>query len=481
MAFPYDYIKYQAVIIDKDKVSGSIALTNFPVLIDLSDLENATTDIFDTCRSDGGDIRVTLSDGTTQLAREIIEINTTAKTGKIRVCIPSLAYDADTVILVWYNGIDTEPAADSTYGSQAVWDSDFLGVWHLNSDGHDSTGNGYNGTLNGTYAFSPGRICGNAIDCNHGWMTTNCPKGSIGTIEMLLNFDAFGTYRQLYGVTSGGNDFEGWANSVGALILRNKYTTKTFAISTWYHFAYRYDQVADASYGNGSVLVDGEDCTGAVYQSGQFGSGNIFFGADTAAGAYSFVGLIESIRYSAVMRSADWLKTMYNNESSPSTFYSVSAEQSTQSTINCNTGSVVIHGINASVSKSKAIMATTCNAVINSIPASVIFGITIQCSTATVNIQSFQSAISKTFLLIANTGIITASSVQALISLGINIETETASIIVHSESVDIRSGHLPVVPAKRTLNVPSENRTFNVVAENRILTVVAENRILTII
>lgn len=330
MAFPNDYIQYQEVTIDCTKVEA--VLTDFPILIDLSDL-NLTTSIFDTCRSDGGDIRVTLSDGVTQLAREIVAIDTTAKTGKMRVCIPELPDTGNLTIKVWCNGVDTEPAADSTYGAQAVWDSNFAGVWHLNNDGKDSTANGYDGTLNGTYTFSPGRVCGNALDCNGAWITTPCPKVSIGTVEMQINFDAFTTYRLLYSVTSHNDDFEAWTYSTGELRLRNRYTTCGYlSTNTWYHFAYRYDQIADTSYGNGSVHLNGANVTGNPYSSGKFGSGTILFGANDAGGGYPFPGLLESIRYSNIMRSVEWLETMYNNESSPSTFYSVSAAEQTSST-----------------------------------------------------------------------------------------------------------------------------------------------------
>ena len=54
----------------------------------------------------------------------------------------------------WGNAALTEPAADSTYGSEAVWDANYLGVWHMNHDPNgdaansikDSTSNDNHGT-----------------------------------------------------------------------------------------------------------------------------------------------------------------------------------------------------------------------------------------------------------------------------------------------------------------------------------------------
>ena len=147
MAFPTGYTKYQIVTIDNTKVPA--ILSDYPCLLDLSDFDN-TTDIFDTCRSDGGDIRITLSDGTTQLAREVVSIDTSAKTGEVHVKIPSLASSSNTVIWVWYNGTDTEPAEDSTYGKENTWKSTYKVVHHMDdattSSITDSTLNDNDGT-----------------------------------------------------------------------------------------------------------------------------------------------------------------------------------------------------------------------------------------------------------------------------------------------------------------------------------------------
>lgn len=63
--------------------------------------------------------------------------------------------DSEFVVL-WGSDNNTEPAAGSTYGSQAVWDGNYVGVWHMNNDPSgaapqllDSTANGNNGTSEG--------------------------------------------------------------------------------------------------------------------------------------------------------------------------------------------------------------------------------------------------------------------------------------------------------------------------------------------
>lgn len=43
--------------------------------------------------------------------------------------------------------------------------------------------------------------------------------------------------------------------------------------------------------------------------------------------SYTFNGSLDEARISAISRSADWIKTEYNNQSSPLTFYVVAAQE----------------------------------------------------------------------------------------------------------------------------------------------------------
>jgi|GEM_PF-3974931 len=101
------------ITIDNTKVSDldSADFSNFPVLISLSGLSHI--------KDGGADVRFTASDGTTQLAREIESYSTSTLVTWVRV--PTLDYDNDTVIYMYYgNDAADEPAADSDYGSQKV-------------------------------------------------------------------------------------------------------------------------------------------------------------------------------------------------------------------------------------------------------------------------------------------------------------------------------------------------------------------------
>jgi len=82
---------------------------------------------------------------------------------------------------------------------------------------------------------------------------------------------------------------------------------------------------------------------------------NVVLGGDTANGSEYLDGSLDEVRISTTTRSADWIATEYQNESSPSTFYSIgSAAQGTITVsitgLNPNSGhfgdSVVIQGLN---------------------------------------------------------------------------------------------------------------------------------------
>lgn len=111
------------------------------------ELANAPAAFWDNVRSDGGDIRITKSDGTTEVAREISGFDFSGKKGQLWIATSS----ATAFYLYYGNASATEPLASDTYGKEAVWPTNkFVCVLHLNeSSGKtlaDSTANHLDGT-----------------------------------------------------------------------------------------------------------------------------------------------------------------------------------------------------------------------------------------------------------------------------------------------------------------------------------------------
>jgi hypothetical protein len=128
------------ITIDNTKVSGSAALINFPVLINLND-----SDLRTEVQTDGDDIIFTDVSGT-QLDHEIEvfdqSFNSTHAQLVTWVRVPSLSATVDTTITMYYG--------NSTIGSQenptGVWNNNYNAVWHLNQNVFDSTTNNNDGT-----------------------------------------------------------------------------------------------------------------------------------------------------------------------------------------------------------------------------------------------------------------------------------------------------------------------------------------------
>lgn len=124
-------------------------LTDFPVYVDLADLPD---NFWQNTTSSCGDIRITTSDGTTEVPREIAACDTVSKTGELYFKASSLSSAVDNVFYIYYGNLAAGNYPDTdTYGAQNVWTNNFAAVWHLeelagDSTMTDSTANANNGT-----------------------------------------------------------------------------------------------------------------------------------------------------------------------------------------------------------------------------------------------------------------------------------------------------------------------------------------------
>jgi hypothetical protein len=114
--------------------------SNFPIMIQIT-----TSGLND----NGTDARFTDSNDN-ELAREIEYYNSTSKVLTAFFNVTTLSNTSDTIIYLYSgNPSASGPAADSTYGSQAVWSNDYFDI-NLMADTSDSTGEGNTLSLVGT-------------------------------------------------------------------------------------------------------------------------------------------------------------------------------------------------------------------------------------------------------------------------------------------------------------------------------------------
>jgi hypothetical protein len=100
---------------------------------------------------------------------------------------------------------------------------------------------------------------------------------------------------------------------------------------TWHHIAAVHNGSSGYVYLYRDGVPDGS-VSGAGARSTNSGQGvNISF-KDNSGCTYAYVGLLDEIRVSGVVRTADWIQTEYANQYSPSTFYNVSPKVSSPCT-----------------------------------------------------------------------------------------------------------------------------------------------------
>lgn len=349
---------YRKVItINNSKVEGTSDLASFPILVDLTDADLASY-----AQADGDDILFTSSDGTTKLDHEI-ELYTTA-TGRLTawVRIPTLDFDNDTIVYMYYgNG-----AASSQQNATGVWDSNYKGVWHLSeapsNNNQDSTSNNNDGSPQGMESGDQvtGQIDGsltfdgsdteyvnitdhNSLDISSSlsvcaWINPSALPGASaydGIFNKGGSGEAAGLNHNWYFVAAkdvfvtGDGVAWGFENNAGSNFQATD-NNFTMTLGTFYYYCGVFDDSANTVtlYRNGSQVGQTTGVTDVPITGTQPAVIGAF--SDVHNAENHFNGTIDEVRLSSTARSADWIKTEYNNQSATSTFYSISSAQSSE-------------------------------------------------------------------------------------------------------------------------------------------------------
>ena len=323
-----------ALDINPDKVDAD--LTDFPVYVNLNNLPlDFHTNVNQT---DARDIRVTTSDGTTEVPRELVFYTSASDTGELHFKAPSISNTATTTFYIYYgNASATEPAVTDTYGRNNVWSS-YLSVYHLNevanttSAGYkDATGSrdgtGVSTTLtevNGALAGKAANFDGSADRIGLGnsaafqltsgtfsaWINT--ASAGAGHRGVVVKGEASGMF--LEGDTL---SFYDW----GSAATRDSNQDPTN--STWRHNAFTFQ----SGVGSGSKLyLDGSNVlTNTMTVSNQ--TVEVQIACNTSTPNQHFAGYIDEVRIASSILTATWLSTEYNNQNSSSTFYTDGAQE----------------------------------------------------------------------------------------------------------------------------------------------------------
>ncbi len=323
------------ITIDHTLVEGD--LENFPILISTIDV-----DLRDKAQGDGDDIL--FMDGTDIANRLYHEIeHYESSSGKLVawVNVTSLSSTTDTVIWLYYGN----PGCSSQQHPIVVWDSDYIGVYHL-ADLTDSTVNAKTMTNHGASSGGTGKI-GNCYDFefdegDYMDVSNFCDVSTIPTwtLEFWINQESADGYSG--GICIGGqygdttqivfNQHRIDTNKFDCGLRENKddyemkYSSTVFIINNWYYCSATITPSTVHCYPNGS-LDDATTLTSGSVDMVNFGIDDMRFSASDSSGGRRIDGLFEEARISKIVRSANWIKTSFNTMNDPSSFIEVGPEE----------------------------------------------------------------------------------------------------------------------------------------------------------
>jgi len=350
-AQPAGFVYGKLITIQSSKVSGT--QTDFPVLINLTDPDLRTNANGGNMRSaSANDVVFTSADGTTLLPYQLEKYTSSAVTAQLVawVKVPAISSGSNVTIAMFYSktGVATSPS------TSAIWDANYLGIWHFNNTANDGSSNGRNLTNPGTATtnftssiIGDGRqmntsasVASNAAACRYlklpnstlagvtnfsfeGWAlvddnTTSWERifdfGQGTTVNMFLTSSMATNGVKRFAITNSGTAGEQQVSS-----------SSTTANGSWHHFAVTIDAASNTS----TLYYDGAadaSNTGVILRPSDMATDNAnYFGRSQYNGDNGFYGKFDEFRLSNAVRSPGWIQTTYNNQSSPATFYSISA------------------------------------------------------------------------------------------------------------------------------------------------------------
>jgi len=286
-------------------------LTNYPVLVKLT----SSNFDFSKAKSDGSDIRLTDSDGTTSLSYEIEKWDSVNQLATVWVKVPQINIESSTDNIYIYFG---NSGASDAQNKTDVWDSSFVGVYHLKEDPSgvspqtiDSTTNANNGSSVGgmtTGDVVNGQI-GYALDFDGNDAVVVPNHASLSGMSYLTQ-EAWVYMRSFAGtpvVMGKNNSYDLYINTGGTLLSDYKSANGGIVpLNQWAQIVMTYNGTNARLYVNGVLTATGPSTSGAISNS------NSPFEIGRWASTTEYVnGQIDEVRVSNAARSIAWLAVSY--------------------------------------------------------------------------------------------------------------------------------------------------------------------------
>ncbi|MEE9602617.1 MAG: DUF2341 domain-containing protein, partial [Thermoguttaceae bacterium] len=326
-------------------------LTDFPVLVSLNPSDIPGLDLSAVV---GADVRFTDAITGAELKYEFETWDAAADTATVWVKVPRIdAGSATDYIHVYYNYDGTATYDQTTADEQAVWDTNYKGVWHLDEDVVDEqTTAGVHidstGTNNGDQAGNvegAGQIADGQVFDDTDWIVVNDAADDIdvtkGTVSAWIElnttsgdsavfnsfFDGSNNIHLRWDVSSDAFLIKYEAGGVvskvetaGGAIIDHGDGKKHLVTLTW-------DKAADEM----KAFIDGTQVgttqTGLGNWSGTLTEAAI--GATSNDHTKEFDGMIDEVRLSDIARSPDWIEASYLSQNGSFAFNTFGSEQVT--------------------------------------------------------------------------------------------------------------------------------------------------------
>ena len=318
--------------------AGSVPLTNFPVLVRLS--EGITGFDYTMCRPDGADLLFLGADGRV-LKHEIDTWNTNG-TSFVWVCVPELT--ATTTLRLYFSAPDASAPGFTTDGS--TWaPANFRGVWHFAAISPagvtpDSTASGLDST-----AYKPtvstGRVDGIVGNCvlnsddattqvdKTGFLTANYNALAIGSTFTLSGWcrhrkNAANGWERLFSRKKGWQDSDGFEIELtngskvemgvrgAAQNPQVKVPTPDISLGDWYHVSFVYKNDKLDAYVNGVRKVS----NAGIVPATDNGLG-LAFGSNPDNSVTTYKGCFDEFRLLDAVASADWVRAEHDTVADP--------------------------------------------------------------------------------------------------------------------------------------------------------------------
>ncbi|MCB9815651.1 DUF2341 domain-containing protein [Candidatus Nomurabacteria bacterium] len=318
-------------------------LSDFPLYVDLSTLGNS---FWSEVANDGHDIRVTSGDGQTELPYDLVRINTTTKNGELHFLADNVESSTSTYFFIYFNNpTATTYQTYDTYGSEAVW-TDYEAVYHFNDDPTavdnyvlDSTTNQRHllveaaalATSTGKLGLGINLIGSTGILRNAGftWQSGN-PLITSGWYKMPAASNE-SLWQWGTGASPDNLEYRPWYSGVTGLHYFGVTSGATYSqtprdTTNWVHFT----TVGATSTSQDNVVyqnsLEVERITQTVANPYNNGATGLQVGRNGTTN--SLQAQLDEFRITTITRNQSWVQAEYNNQHSPTIFYSTTTVQS---------------------------------------------------------------------------------------------------------------------------------------------------------